>query len=92
MISQYALEIFFRYGGDQEAFERFGSAEEKSAVSGDEWGLISELVSELQQLQAGILAPAYADRIRQCLAEQTDNVLTAERFLLYVRDLTAGMP
>jgi hypothetical protein len=86
VITIEAIRAYARFRGDQDGLLRGGTAAERATADRDTWWRLDRLLMEAGNLQAGHLAPAYAERVRaSILAEMPDEQVRAEFFKLLDR-------
>jgi hypothetical protein len=80
MISSAKLDVFARFDGDVDMWQRRGMPD-SDIISGQDWGTIQVLLQELTMYKRGVISEGYATRIRTRLAEITSDPETAARLL-----------
>jgi hypothetical protein len=81
MITKAHLATFQRFNGDVDGYVRVAKRSDPDPVSDQEWYLIQGLVQELTLVARTAASQSYTARIRQRLAESTDDAQTAAEML-----------
>lgn len=85
MITIKKLEIYNKYSGDIEGWDRFGKREDKKKLTYEEWELIDELIHGLELIDKGLASDGFKSQVLNklrevCDTQQTENKL---KILLY---------
>ena len=66
------LEIYDKFGGDEDGLARAGSVEEKKCLGGKPWSTISELVQSWRLVKRGKTADSFNEEFERSLAPHLD--------------------
>ncbi|WP_162426144.1 hypothetical protein [Pontibacter pudoricolor] len=66
------LNIYQKYGGDNDGFARAGKEVEKQKLNSEDWALIDELIQSLELINHGLASGDFAKRTLSRLEELTD--------------------
>ncbi|CAM3863065.1 hypothetical protein POKO110462_22440 [Pontibacter korlensis] len=66
------LNIYQKYGGDNDGFARAGKEVEKQKLNSEDWALIDELIQSLELISNGLASGDFAKKTLSRLAEMAD--------------------
>lgn len=70
------LEIYKKYGGDEDGLARVGSDEEVRQVGGEAWSIISRLTQTWRLIKTGRTAESFNEEFEASLLENIDQSAT----------------
>ena len=59
IISRQSVEVFVKYGGDPDAFDRVATPQEQALLTGDVVRRIEEIILRLSLIQSGAASASY---------------------------------
>jgi hypothetical protein len=68
MITSDKLAIYRKYAGDVDEWQRSGGPQQ-DAITGAEWGAITNLLQELTAYKRDLVSKRYAEQIRERLTQ-----------------------
>jgi hypothetical protein len=74
MITLEKLDMYQKYGGDVDDWQRRGSTQ--GVMAPGDWSLIENFISDLKLIKRGLAAAEYEAQVREKLNRQCDNHLT----------------
>jgi hypothetical protein len=81
VITKDHLATFRRFNGDVDGYVRVAKRGDPDPVPDQEWYLIQGLLQELALVAGGLASQGYTARIRQRVAESTEDAETAAQML-----------
>ena len=72
MITTKKLEIYNKYSGDIEGWDRFGKRDDKKKLTYEEWELIDELIQGLELIDKDLASDDFRSQILNNLHEVCD--------------------
>ena len=79
MITNDQLDIYERFRGDPDEWQRAANARDRELLSDHDWELISELIQELTLLRRDVVSSANAARIDERVRANSADARVAER-------------
>jgi hypothetical protein len=79
------FEIYARFDGDVDAFDRGGSEAENAEMPEGAWGQISAMLQSLAMVERGVTAPAFTAEVEASLAEHGVDSATRKEMLRIIR-------
>jgi hypothetical protein len=76
-ISVDQIQIFKKYGGDNDGFARIATPSEKRIMGDDVWAKIDALITSLALVEKSLAAPAFEKETLSLLHDSTENVEAA---------------
>ena len=73
MITKEKLEIFKKYSGNIENWDRFGKTKDKSFMDYEEWELIDKLIHHLELINKGLVSCGFKTEVQSKLEEVVEN-------------------
>lgn len=76
MITQRKLEIFKKFGGDNDHLQRVGTPQDKADISNIDWTLIHSLLQDLELREKNLVSGSFSKNLDIQLKENLDNETT----------------
>ena len=83
MITKEKLDIFNKYGGDDDGLTRVGKNHEKQLYDNDDWGLISSFYLDIEIIKKGLAAKSYVAKFLEELKCKCDS----EAYTILISDI-----
>lgn len=78
MISIQQIRIYQRFGGDADGLALIGTKDEKRAINGNDWALITDMVQDISLVNEGLASANYKAKLLKKLKSNCgdDEVIT----------------
>ncbi len=84
MITSDKLELYRKYSGNIENWDRFGKKKDRLLLEYEEWELIDELLSGLELIEKGLVSEGYQLRILEKVNESCDSDKTRQELKKFI--------
>ena len=79
MITKDKLNIYKKYSGDIDMWTRTGRKSELKLMNGEDWGIIDELLQNLELIEKGLTSDSYGSQTLNKLNELCDSEGTKQK-------------
>ncbi len=68
MITDRKVELYIKFGGDDDMWQRAASEQNQRSISSKEWSEIGQMASELLMLENDLISQKYKEEIQERIA------------------------